>query len=146
MSSLKRSLPIAPEYNIDRDGNVSVDTVRLPTLTISGANGLRTLGVEIKDNRIEVWKLMALVWYDRKPIFTRCGSLMNMSRGNLFTVGTWAFKHRISDQSHQHAAWYEYQSRGCPISGLRDATGLTIYDDSDFQGLIQSLVLAGVRR
>jgi hypothetical protein len=42
---IKRDIPVAPGYQIDRDGNVSVDTVRLPTLTITGKSCLKCLAV-----------------------------------------------------------------------------------------------------
>jgi hypothetical protein len=143
---IKRDIPVAPGYQIDRDGNVSVDTVRLPTLTITGKSGLKCLAVEISGNKIEVWKLIQIVWHPKKYVFTRTGDLLNLRRENVFVLEKMEFKNRFSDQTDIQKVWYAYTMEQKPVSLLRDHTGMTAFDEEDYMALIKSLTLAAIRR
>ena len=145
MSHFQREITLLPGHKMDRNGHITVDSLRVPTITHKMKNSILCQAIEINGQKLETWKLLQLVWYPKKWVFTRTGDLMDLRSENVFAVEKMEFKTRISDQYHMQAIWYEYQNRRTGMGLLRDKCNITLYDQDDYVGLIKSLVIAGIR-
>lgn len=143
--ALKRSLSIALDHMIDRDGFVyGPDRRKLPHCVMQSAFGMQYLGVELGGERLQVWMLLSVTFYDSVLILPRDGNFLNWRADNTVVLCSLSGG-RITAHNEIHAAWYWYQQHGLACRQIAERSGLIAYGERDFKQLIKDILIAGIR-
>jgi hypothetical protein len=146
VGALKRTIPFAMQYQIDRDGNV-IDTEtrkKLPHATVNSRYGLVYLSCWFEGQHQIIWRLMSSAFYDGRVILPRDGNFLNWKAENTVILETVSSK-RITEVLEIHAVWYWYQKCGVPCRNIAEQSGLIRYGEQDFRSLVKDILVAGIR-
>lgn len=144
---MNRIIPFAPSYTIDRGGEVRSSSKREKVVcngTHRGRFGMTHLTVTLDEQRLYVWKLLSMVWFDGSLPLNRSGSLLRFD-----TDETFVFKIKPSsdftDPEEILLIWHTYQSEKVPTWNLGEKGGLLIYSVDQYKRLITDILIASVR-
>jgi len=141
---MRREIPWAPPYLIDKQGRVFLDGKPVPPEVRAGAYQPR-LTVQIGQAWMTVEELLCNVWYRSLMLVPRDGCVLNLREENLIPLNKLPKLSEVTPQKI-HWAWTNYQKFGHPVHRLAEMTGFHHWTTADFTNLITDILIAGIRK